>query len=64
MALSRQSITAETNAIGDCPLTHRFVLGIHATDDCAAAPVKLFLEPCGVYTAVIVQDVGIRSSIP
>ena len=26
---------------------------------CTAAPIKLFLEPCGVYTAVIVQDVGI-----
>ena len=24
-----------------------------------AAPIKLFLGPCGVYTAVIVQDVGI-----
>lgn len=26
---------------------------------CTAAPIKLFLEPCGVYTAVIVQNVGI-----
>lgn len=26
---------------------------------CATAPIKLFLEPCGVYTAVVVQDVGI-----
>ena len=26
---------------------------------CTAAPIKLFLEPCGVYTAVVVQDVGI-----
>ena len=24
-----------------------------------AAPIKLFLEPCGVHTAVIVQDAGI-----
>ena len=26
---------------------------------CTTAPIKLFLEPCGVYTAVIVQNVGI-----
>ena len=25
----------ETNVIGDCPLTHRFVLSVHAADDCA-----------------------------
>ena len=26
---------AEANVIGDCPLAHRFVLGVHAADDCA-----------------------------
>lgn len=26
---------------------------------CTTAPIKLFLEPCGIYTAVIVQNVGI-----
>ena len=26
---------------------------------CTTASIKLFLEPCGVYTAVIVQNVGI-----
>ncbi len=29
---------------------------------CIAAPIKLFLEPCGVHTTIIVQDVSIPTA--
>lgn len=38
-------------------------LGHLCSFHCAATPIKLFLESCGVYAAVIVQDMGISRSI-